>query len=81
MKAIEATGTVNSQGQLFLDKPLKIESDCRVRIIILMTEDPETDSDGDPIEFVREGIRQGWNEAMIGKTYPISQRWEGIDAD
>jgi hypothetical protein len=41
----------------------------------------QSDPDDDSIESVREGIRQGWHEAMTGQTYPISQLWDGIDAD
>jgi hypothetical protein len=41
----------------------------------------QRDPDDDSIESVREGIRQGWHEAMTGQTYPISQLWDGIDAD
>jgi hypothetical protein len=41
----------------------------------------QTDPDDDPIESIREGIRQGWHEAMTGQTYPISQLWDGINAD
>jgi hypothetical protein len=44
MKAIEATGIINSQGQLSLDTPLDITSSSRVRIIVLVPEietDPE----------------------------------------
>jgi hypothetical protein len=81
MKAIETTGIVNAQGQISLDKPLMIESDRRVRIIVLISDESEIDPDDDPIETVREGIRQGWHEAMIGQTYPISQLWDGIDVD
>ena len=46
------------------------------------TTSPEIpDPDDDPTETVIEGIRQGWHEAMTGQTYPISQLWDGIDAD
>lgn len=38
MKAIETTGTINPQGQLFLDVPLGITSANRVRIIVLVPE-------------------------------------------
>jgi hypothetical protein len=41
----------------------------------------QSDPDDDSIESVREGIRQGWHEAMTGQTYPISQLWDSIDAD
>jgi hypothetical protein len=81
MKAIETTGIVNTQGQLSLDEPLTIESDRRVRVIVLIADEPEIDPDDEPIETVREGIRQGWHEAMTGRTYPISQLWDGIDGD
>jgi hypothetical protein len=81
MKAIEVTGTVNNQGQLSLDTPLMIESDRRVRVIVLVADDLQADPDDDSIESVREGIRQGWHEAMTGQTYPIAQLWDSIDAD
>jgi predicted transcriptional regulator len=41
----------------------------------------QRDPDDDSIESVRASIRQGWHEAMTGQTYPISQLWDGIDAD
>ncbi|PSB03691.1 type II toxin-antitoxin system RelN family antitoxin [Merismopedia glauca] len=81
MKAIETTGIVNPQGQISLDEPLMVESGRRVRIVVLIADESETDPDDDPIETVREGIRQGWHEAMTGQTYPISQLWDGIDGD
>ncbi len=28
-----------------------------------------------------ESFRQGWQEAMTGDTIPISQLWDGIDAE
>ncbi|MEE3719094.1 hypothetical protein V2H45_20325 [Tumidithrix elongata RA019] len=34
-----------------------------------------------PTETVIEGIRQGLREALTGKTIPLSEMWEGIDAD
>ena len=79
MKAIEVAGTVNCQGQLSPNEPLMLGSDRRVRVIILIAEDFDTDPDDTSIESIREGIRQGWHEAMTGQTYPISQLWNGID--
>ncbi len=26
-------------------------------------------------------FRQGWKEAMVGETQPVSELWEGIDAE
>ncbi|MDJ0702468.1 MAG: hypothetical protein QNJ46_04230 [Leptolyngbyaceae cyanobacterium MO_188.B28] len=28
-----------------------------------------------------ESFRQGWQEAMTGNTIPVSQLWDGIDAE
>ncbi|NEQ10317.1 MAG: hypothetical protein F6K37_31590 [Moorea sp. SIO4E2] len=28
-----------------------------------------------------ESFRQGWQEAMTGNTLPVSQLWDGIDAE
>jgi len=27
------------------------------------------------------GFRQGWQEAMAGQTRPVSELWEGLDAE
>lgn len=42
MKAIETMGTVNEEHQLELDDSLLIEGPSRVRVIILIPEDEET---------------------------------------
>lgn len=34
-----------------------------------------------PTEVAIEGIHQGLHEAFTGQTIPLSQMWEGIDAD
>ncbi|HEY9800432.1 MAG TPA: hypothetical protein V6D25_08740 [Leptolyngbyaceae cyanobacterium] len=82
MKAIETTATVNDQGQLFLDQPLTIPSTSRVRVIVLVSEDETSkDADDTPTEVIIDGIRQGLHEAFTGQTIPLSQMWEGIDAD
>ncbi|MEH2194135.1 MAG: hypothetical protein V7K98_16060 [Nostoc sp.] len=78
MKAIEAKGTVNELGQISLDKPLTIAKHSRVRVIVLITE--ENEEDDELVESASENFRQGWYDAMIGNTVPISQLWEGIDA-
>jgi Arc/MetJ-type ribon-helix-helix transcriptional regulator len=41
----------------------------------------EDDSYETPDETIIEGIRQGLHEAFSGQTIPLSQMWEGIDAD
>jgi hypothetical protein len=79
MKAIETTATINDQGQLTLDKPLDVSQYRRVRVIVLIPEDEELEDDS--IETIREGLYQGWQEALTGKTRPVSQLWEGMDVD
>ncbi|BAZ25283.1 hypothetical protein NIES4073_61870 [Kalymmatonema gypsitolerans NIES-4073] len=81
MKAIETTATINENGELTLDKSLEITKPQRVRIIVLLSEEDETDPDETPTQIVIEGIRQGLHEALTGQTIPLSQMWEGIDAE
>jgi|SanBayMetagenome_1026888.scaffolds.fasta_scaffold54377_1 hypothetical protein len=81
MKVIETTATINEKGELTLDKSLEITKPQRVRLIVLLSEDEETDPDETPTEIVIEGIRQGLHEALIGQTIPLSEMWEGIDAE
>lgn len=44
MRAIEATGKVDNQGNLQLDQPLSTATDQRVRVIVLLAE-PDSDID------------------------------------
>jgi hypothetical protein len=80
MKAIEVTGTVDAEGQLSLDRPLAVNSQTRVRVIVLFSEITD-EADEDILKPAVESFRQGWKEAMTGQRLPISQLWEGIDAD
>ena len=34
-----------------------------------------------PLNSAEESFRQGWHEAMTGQTIPLSELWEGIDAE
>ena len=81
MKAIETTATINEKGQLTLDQPLTITQPQSVRVIVLMPDNEEIDPEETPTEIVIEGIRQGLYEALNGQTIPLSEMWEGIDAD
>jgi hypothetical protein len=82
MKAIETTAITNDRGQLSLDIPLQISANRRVRVIVLISEDEfDEDPDETPNEVVIEGIRQGLHEAFTGQTIPLSQMWDGIDAE
>ena len=33
------------------------------------------------LKSAKESFRQGWHEAMTGQTIPLSELWEGIDAE
>lgn len=79
MKAIETTATLTENGQLTLDEPLTFTHPSRVRVIVLIPEDDEPEDDS--LETIREGLYQGWQEALTGKTRPVSQLWEGLDVD
>ncbi|PZO33765.1 MAG: hypothetical protein DCF17_21555 [Shackletoniella antarctica] len=87
MKAIETTATINSQGQLALDFPLASTHNRRVRVIVLIPEEGDSDDtladdpDDDPIELVAEGIREGWQQALTGKTRPVAQLWDRLDVE
>ena len=76
MKVIETTATLIENGQLTLDEPLSLPYPNRVRVIVLIPEDEETDDD--PIETIVEGLREGWQQAITGKTRPISQLWVSL---
>lgn len=79
MKAIETTATLTENGQLTLDEPLILPHHNRVRVIVLIPEDEETEDDS--IETIWEGLYQGWQEALTGNTRPVSELWEGMDVD
>lgn len=78
MKAIEVTGTVNNKGELSLDRPLGVDKFTRVRVIVLLSDE---DSDEELLESPQESFRQGWHDVITGNTFPVSQLWDGIDAE
>lgn len=82
MKAIKVMATINEQGQLALDKPLTIDKNQRVEVIVLIPETADIDEDDDePKAAIMDNFRQAWHEAMTGKTIPVAQVWEGLDDD
>ena len=80
MRAQEVMGTVDEQGQLFLEEPLAVQNHSRVRVIVLFI-DEEIDEHDEPKESVLESLRTSLQEAKVGKTKPISELWDGIDAE
>jgi hypothetical protein len=81
MKAIKTTGSINEQGQIQLDRPLISDSNRRVEIIVLLSEEIDPDIEGESKEEILTDLRQAWHEAMTGQTVPASQIWAGIDHD
>ncbi|MEM9120334.1 MAG: hypothetical protein AAGD09_20975 [Cyanobacteria bacterium P01_F01_bin.56] len=81
MKAIETTATIDDQGQLSLDAPLAVIPNQRVRVIVLIAEADELEPDDTPDEVILEGLQEGLQEALAGRTIPLSQMWDGIDAE
>lgn len=84
MKAVEVTGTLDETGQLSLDRPIENFPPSRVRIIVLIpdvNEQVEIDPDDTPIEEVKASLRRALQEAKAGQRLPLSEMWEGIDAE
>jgi hypothetical protein len=49
--------------------------------VIVLIAESEEDLDDTPITEIREGIYRGWQDALAGRTKPISQLWDGLDVD
>jgi hypothetical protein len=78
MKAIKVMGTINEQGQISLDNPLKTNKNSRVEVIVLIQ---ELDEDEPSKAELLTDFRQSWHEAMTGQTIPVSQLWENLEND
>jgi hypothetical protein len=72
MEAVEAIAIVDAQGNLQLEQPLNLAAESRVRVIILLENDP----DDEPKSIVLESLKQGWQEAKAGQTLPLSALWD-----
>ncbi|NJL91571.1 MAG: hypothetical protein HC916_18650 [Coleofasciculaceae cyanobacterium SM2_1_6] len=79
MQAFEVMGSVDKNGQILLDEPLELALDSRVRVILLVTNDPDFDPDDTPVEEIKASLRRALQEVKEGKTRPISELWERID--
>jgi hypothetical protein len=84
MRAVEVTGTIDRKGHLLLDQPFDEDISGRVRVIVLFS-DPvqelEDDPDDTPIEEVKASLKRAFQQAKAGQTRPISEMWDGIDAE
>ncbi|MBD2209853.1 hypothetical protein H6G27_08190 [Nostoc linckia FACHB-104] len=85
MKAIEVTGKIDAQGNLVLDEPIQGTTyPHQVRVIVLVPEPAETeelDPDDTPVEEIKASLRRALKQAKAGELLPLSQMWEGIDAE
>jgi hypothetical protein len=81
MKAFEVMGKVDEKGQLLLDKPLEIYKSSQVRVIILVSDDIESDLDDTSVQEIKASLKTALQEAKAGKRIPLEKMWEGIDAE
>jgi hypothetical protein len=85
MKAIEVTGKIDAQGNLILDEPIhETTYTDQVRVIVLIPEQVDTeefDPDDTPVEEIKASLRRALQQAKAGQRLPLSQMWEGIDAE
>ena len=81
MKAFEVMGKFDEKGKLLLDKPLEIYKSSQVRVIILVSDDIESDLDDTSVLEIKESLKTALQEAKAGKRIPLEKMWEGIDAE
>lgn len=81
MKAFEVMGKFDEKGQLLLDKPLEIHALKQVRVIILVPDETESDSDDTSVMEIKASLKTALQEAKAGKRILLEKMWEGIDAE
>ncbi|MBD2571396.1 hypothetical protein [Anabaena lutea] len=57
MKAFEVMGKVDEKGQLLLDQPLEIHTSSQVRVIILVSDETESDPDDTSVGEIKESLK------------------------
>jgi hypothetical protein len=80
MRAFEVMATVSNSKQLLLDSDLDWDT-SRVKVIILESDEVEFDPDDTTVEEVKASLRRALQEYKEGKTIPLEEMWEGIDAE
>jgi hypothetical protein len=90
MLTYKVMGTIDETGELSLDKPLEIDTPCRVKVLVLLSDDPnddlddnydddsDIDPDDTPVEEIEASLRRALQDVKEGKTRPISELWERI---
>ncbi|WP_017293386.1 type II toxin-antitoxin system RelN family antitoxin [Geminocystis herdmanii] len=79
MKAFEVMATLNNGKELLLDDHLDLVTPSRVKLIVLVSDENESDPHDTPVEEIKASLRRALQERKEGKTIPISELWEGID--
>lgn len=81
MQAFEVMGTIDEKGQLILDSNLNITTPSRVKAIVLLTNEKESESDPDdtPVAEIKASLKQALQQVKTGETRPISELWDRID--
>lgn len=81
MPAFEVMGTIDENGQLILDRHLNIPAPSRVKVIVLLTNDDESEPDPDdtPVEEIKASLKRALQQVKTGETRPISELWDRID--
>ena len=79
MKAFEVMGTLNNNQELLLDEQIAIDTPSRVKVIVLVSDDKEIDSDDTPVEEIKTSLKQALQQVKGGKTIPLEQMWDVID--
>jgi hypothetical protein len=81
MKAFEVMATLNNDKELLLDDHLDLVIPSRVKIIVLVSDENESDPDDTPVEEIKASLRRALQERKEGKRIPLEKMWEGIDAE
>ena len=81
MQGFEVMGTIDEKGQLVLDRHLNIHTPRRVKVIVLVNSEDESESDPDdtPVAEIKASLRRGLQQVKAGETRPISELWDRID--
>ncbi|MBZ0288121.1 MAG: hypothetical protein K8I30_10945 [Anaerolineae bacterium] len=74
MVTIRLKAHITDDGRLDIQLPEGLPAG-EVDVTIELPDAFDTDEDIDPVEAFREG----WRDAMTGRTYPASTLWEDID--
>lgn len=73
MRAFEVMATVNNPRELLLDDSLDIDTSSRVKVILLLSDENESDEDDTPVEEIKASLIRALQEAKEGKRIPLDK--------